>query len=189
MTIVDSTGALVTSFSYDDQEPWPLSPDGLGPSLVIIDENGDLDPNDGTNWRASATSGGSPGTADAAGQSFADWMTANGLADPDAEYGGSGLSNLLAYALGRDLAPDVAPVINDAGGFASFSYRRRIGSGSLTYAVESSTDLATWIPANDLEIDGAPSPNGDGTETVNLLSDLPTADRDDTYYRLRVTVP
>ena len=116
-------------------------------------------------------------------------MTANGFDDPDAEYRGSGLSNLLAYALGRDLAYAVDPVIGDSGGFATFSHRQRIGDNSLVYSIEVSTDLATWLPAGDLTQDGAAIPNGDGTQTVTLLSNLPTSGRGDTYYRLRVTAP
>jgi hypothetical protein len=187
--LTDASGGLITSFTYDDQAPWPLTPDGDGPSLVINDENADLDPNIGTNWRASAASGGSPGSAEPAGSTFDDWMTANGFADPNAEYADSGLSNLLAYALGRDLAFDVEPYTGDSGGFATFSHRKRIGDASVTYSVESSTDLATWSPAGDLVPDGAPTSNGDGTETVTLRSTLPTSGRVDTFYRLRVTSP
>lgn len=67
LTITDSSGQLIQSFSYEDgddpgEETWPTSPDGGGPSLVVIDVQGDY--NDGTNWRASAGIGGSPGSAE-----------------------------------------------------------------------------------------------------------------------------
>ena len=159
------------------------------PSLVIASVGSGLDPNLGNNWRASAASGGSPGSAEPSGPNFDDWMTANGFDDPNAEYAGSGLSNLLAYSLGRDLATDVEPIIGDAGGFVTFSHRQRIGDSSLIYSIEISTDLAAWLPAGDLTQSGAPIPNGDGTQTVKLLSDIPTSGRVDTYYRLRVTAP
>ncbi len=46
-----------------------------------------------------------------------------------------------------------------------------------------------WIPAGDLSQDGAPTSNGDGTQTVRPYSNIPTSGRDNTYYRLRVTAP
>jgi len=189
ITLTDADSALITSFTYDDMAPWPTTPDGEGPSLVITNELADLDPNIGANWRASVLSGGSPGSADSAGPTFDEWMTANGFGDPEAEYAESGLSNLLAYALGRDLATDVEPVVGDSGGFVTFSHRQRIGDSSLIYSVESSTDLAVWISAGDLTQAAAPTSNGDGTQTVTLISNVPTSGRDNTYYRLRVTAP
>ena len=190
ITLADADGALITSFTYDDAEPWPLTPDGLGPSLVIVDEDGDLDPGLGTNWRASTLAGGSPGSRDTSASSFDEWMAENGFVDPTAEYGSTGLSNLLAYALGRDLTDgSVSPLVGDGGGFATFSYRQRLGDETLIYDVERSTDLGVWVPATDLSPDGNPVPNGDGTQTVRLLSDTPTPGRPDTYYRLRVTQP
>lgn len=50
--------------TFDDQPPWPLSPDGLGDSLVIVDPLGD--PGAASNWRASALFHGSPGQQDPA---------------------------------------------------------------------------------------------------------------------------
>jgi len=65
LTITDRLGQSIQSFSYEDgddpgEESWPTSPDGDGPSLVVIDVEGDY--NDGTNWRASAAVGGTPGS-------------------------------------------------------------------------------------------------------------------------------
>ena len=51
-------GSRVFAIEYDDEDPWPLAPDGFGASLVY-DGNGD--PDDGRNWRASRVKGGSPG--------------------------------------------------------------------------------------------------------------------------------
>lgn len=48
--------------TYNDAGGWPGIADGLGFSLVILDPQGD--PNDPANWRGSADSGGSPGSAE-----------------------------------------------------------------------------------------------------------------------------
>ncbi len=52
----------ILRFTYNDNpdQNWPTEPDGFGPSLVIIDTEGDY--NDGANWRALIVAGGTPGT-------------------------------------------------------------------------------------------------------------------------------
>ncbi len=59
--ITDSEGGSILTFEYDDADPWPEEPDGDGPSLQVIDVNGDY--NDPANWRASNDIGGNPALA------------------------------------------------------------------------------------------------------------------------------
>jgi hypothetical protein len=59
ITIKDIDGNIVASVAYDDEDGWPLSPDGRGDSLVLVNPTGD--PNDPLNWRASINIYGSPG--------------------------------------------------------------------------------------------------------------------------------
>jgi hypothetical protein len=83
----DPSGNVIHQFDYDDDAPWAVAADGNGPSLEIIDENGDH--SDPANWRASSVLGGSPGSAAAV--------------DSD----GDGLSNLRESAAGTNiLNPD-----------------------------------------------------------------------------------
>ena len=58
----DGGGNVVTSVPYDDENGWPVSPDGRGDSLVLINLDGD--PHNPENWRASAKLHGSPGADD-----------------------------------------------------------------------------------------------------------------------------
>ena len=51
ITLVDATGAIIQSFAYSDSSAWPQTPHGQGPSLTVINVNGNY--NDPTNWRAS----------------------------------------------------------------------------------------------------------------------------------------
>ena len=44
---------------YDDIAPWPIDPDGYGPTLELIDSS--LDNALGENWDASNENGGTPG--------------------------------------------------------------------------------------------------------------------------------
>lgn len=56
-----STNAV--SIQYASIPPWPVSPNGTGPSLVPA-PNGNLDPNSPAHWKASNLPGGSPGGPD-----------------------------------------------------------------------------------------------------------------------------
>jgi hypothetical protein len=55
-------GTVLISVEFDDESGWPVSPDGRGDSLVLIDFEGD--PNHAKSWRASADLHGSPGEDD-----------------------------------------------------------------------------------------------------------------------------
>ena len=62
ITLKDRQGNAFISVPYDDENGWPVSPDGRGDSLVFIDLDGN--PRDPENWRASASLYGSPGADD-----------------------------------------------------------------------------------------------------------------------------
>ncbi len=58
----DANFEELMSVTYDDENGWPVSPDGRGDSLVLIDPN--ADPTNPHSWRASAQVYGSPGRAE-----------------------------------------------------------------------------------------------------------------------------
>ncbi len=60
LTIKDASGSVIVSVEYDDDRSWPLSPDGRGDSLVLVNQDGN--PNSPENWRASLNRFGSPGS-------------------------------------------------------------------------------------------------------------------------------
>lgn len=67
LSLSDQAGQNIQSFSYADgddpgEEDWPTAPDGTGPSLVIVDSEGNY--NDGANWQASSTNHGTPGAVE-----------------------------------------------------------------------------------------------------------------------------
>jgi len=62
--LVHATGDTIISVSYNDNAPWPTSPDGLGFSLVPAVKTIAADWSDGTNWRASSMLNGSPNADD-----------------------------------------------------------------------------------------------------------------------------
>ncbi len=53
--LYDNNGLIVDQVQYDDEEPWPIEPDGNGPTLELI--NPDQDNNLAENWTASENHG------------------------------------------------------------------------------------------------------------------------------------
>lgn len=60
----NAVGEIVISLQYDDEHPWPISPDGTGHSLILSNSGGD--PDLASSWSPSAYIGGTPGELDAA---------------------------------------------------------------------------------------------------------------------------
>jgi hypothetical protein len=66
LTLSFPGGGNVFSVTYGDLAPWPITPNGLGFSLVPKQPGLAQAPDDGAKWRASALVGGSPGADDLA---------------------------------------------------------------------------------------------------------------------------
>lgn len=62
LALQNINGETVLSVEYSDAQGWPLSADGRGDSLVLIDPDGD--PHNPKSWRASSHPHGSPGIDD-----------------------------------------------------------------------------------------------------------------------------
>ncbi|XAM00938.1 lamin tail domain-containing protein [Phycisphaeraceae bacterium D3-23] len=65
LTLRSADGGTIQQFTYNDAAAWPQTPDGDGPSLVVIDPDGDY--NNPANWKASTTTHGTPGADEAVG--------------------------------------------------------------------------------------------------------------------------
>ena len=126
--------------------------------------------------------------------SFADWMAEQGASDPQAPFRSSSLSNLLAYAVGADLAPvpEAAlpgfTTVTDGGiTYPAISYRARKGAGDVTYTVEISENLVDWDNGAAFTAQVvSPVVNGDGTETVTVRSLLSIASAPGQFLRLHI---
>lgn len=62
LILKNDAGQTLIELTYGDEQGWPISPDGRGDSLTLVDESGN--PGDPRNWRASARLYGSPGAAE-----------------------------------------------------------------------------------------------------------------------------
>jgi len=122
LTLRDQAGGAVHELTYEDgndpgEEAWPTSPDGDGPSLVVIDTEGDY--NDGGNWHASTSIGGTPGSDETqpvvgdydqdgmvSETDYALWaMTFDSTTDLRADGNGDFVVNMGDYAIWRDNLP------------------------------------------------------------------------------------
>ena len=84
--LFDSIGYLVDSVEYDDTDPWPVEPDGVGPTLELIDPY--LDNSLAENWMASEGYG-SPGSVN----------TMNSCSETPGDINGDGVINVLDVIL------------------------------------------------------------------------------------------
>ncbi len=148
LTLRNADGAIIRSFAYSDQPPWPVAADGNGWSLTLIDPFSNPNPANPANWRASSIPGGSPGYDDTL--SYEDWKAANGNHDDEDDIDGDGFNTRLEYHMGGNpnlREPHLAPVftIMPDGGLSISVHR----SASATGAVipEFSTDLHQWEAA------------------------------------------
>jgi hypothetical protein len=58
----NNAGEIIISFRYDDERPWPVSPDGTGHSLILARLG--ADPEEGSSWSPCTYIGGTPGGPD-----------------------------------------------------------------------------------------------------------------------------
>lgn len=66
LTLNHAAGTTITTVPYSEAAPWPVSADGHGFSIVPRNPNLNLNPGNGSNWRASGQTNGSPGADDLA---------------------------------------------------------------------------------------------------------------------------
>lgn len=169
LKLEDASSGTIQEFRYDDELPWPVSPDGGGPSLVLMNPHLRPDPSLVSNWRASLTDGGTPGTTDAIRFS----------GDPNADLNGNGRIDLLDHALGDGtsimLTGDVV------------TYRRRLGADDVSLQFETSTDLTNWGDASGILLEQSRTVQGDGTELVRSTL-LPDASRTGLFLRIRASL-
>lgn len=140
----------IHEFTYDDNLPWPTSPDAGGFSLTLAHTGSALDPvldplGHGLpgNWRASNAIDGSPGASDPT----TPFVGTPGN-DPDADE----LDDLLEYALGTPATSFTQSpfTISVVPGAASLTFPVNPLADEVTYLPEASADLVKWVPLTSL---------------------------------------
>lgn len=148
----DASNVTIKDFSFDDVNPWPLPPDGAGPSLVLIAPHTNPDSSLASNWRSSSANGGTPGAAE---PPMIDWLALHsvanttGLGDND----GDGLADLIEYALGTSPnvgnphGMSVGSTVASGDTYMTLIVPRPAGITDVVYQAEASTGLTSWTNA------------------------------------------
>lgn len=180
---IGGASGVIRDFRYDDTAPWPLLPDGFGPSLVLLAPNSNLDHSLSESWAASTAPLGSPGEGDG-GTTFS--------GDPNADIDNDGLSAFAEYAFGTsDTDPaagkGIVTTSVDDDGLFTVSFPKNSNATDAQIGVEISGDLIDWTPAGAMLALDSVIYNGDGTATVTYKSANPVAQGDRLFVRLRTS--
>jgi hypothetical protein len=202
LVLVSGNGTAVTRVDFDDDPPWPVAPDGSGPSLTLRAE--DADPALPGSWRPSLVAGGTPGRGDEF--SIEPWrdrhFTAAELADPAAEASlwgdfadpdADGWVNVLEFALAGTSPRDSTsrPVLttelvtDGAGTWLVGTYHVHEGITGLAVRAETSADLeaGAWEPLPPVESSSL------ADDTARLTVRVPVGPGPRRFLRLTVGEP
>ncbi|MCH6257721.1 lamin tail domain-containing protein [Puniceicoccaceae bacterium K14] len=171
ITLVTADLSVIQSFTYDDSDPWPSTPDGDGFSLELINPESRPDHTNPANWQASAQVGGTPA------------ITFDGNDTDDLD--NDGAPALLEYIQGT--SDDDA---NDQG-MAFFIFESE-GSRFLSILVNpalrsrltilSSTNLESEEPADSLLELQSKTPSGNSGQEIELYKIM---DNNTHFFRLK----
>ena len=138
VSLVAGDGSTVVDFEYSDSLPWPISPDGDGKSLVLIDPISAPDPAVPESWRPSTEAGGNPGGSDA--------TTFGGAVGADSD--GNGIDDLLDYALGHSTGTRTGLPTVEVGEVTTIVYTKNLAADDVKLVPQWSADFLTWNEAD-----------------------------------------
>ncbi|MGK0188968.1 MAG: hypothetical protein ACI9R3_004784 [Verrucomicrobiales bacterium] len=178
LAIAGTGGAVIKDFEYTAVTPWPTATGSERFSIVLTNPGSNTDHTNGANWAKSTVPEGTPGTGES-----------TGTGNPDADNDGDGLSAFLEYALGgddNDASSGQGLIgVGALGSRAAFAYQKNLAADDVSFALETSTDLITWINADDRFDLVTETDNGDGTAQVSVLWKEAEVPDGEVYIRLR----
>ncbi|NWK54923.1 lamin tail domain-containing protein [Verrucomicrobiaceae bacterium N1E253] len=169
-------GSPMIAFAYNDKYPWPISADGQGTSLVLINPMSNPDHGLADNWRASGTTHGTPESKEVLPES---------PALPLADANGNGRADLIDYLIiGR---PQTG--MHNLGGvehYQTLTFTINPLAEAARASVQYSENLSQWSSA-DSDIDLISETfNGDGTITYQWQCLTPQSTGKCQFMRLKV---
>lgn len=191
--ITNALNAALIQFTYDNNPPWPVAGNGI--SLVLIDPASAPNHNDPASWAASTILGGSPGVAEVLSFTYADWAAANGVAAPDGDDDGDGLTNFEEFLRGS-LPLEFSPYAADNAGveflqvgpkldaYLTLSFTYSLSAGGVTTTVQASAGLENWTSGPGSAVHLRTVYHGDGTATETWRSALPVSQVEEQFLRV-----
>ena len=178
-------------FTYNDQEPWPISADGDGPSLILTGNN----PDSSSNWRSNAINGGNPGLPDSAGSSnFEIWKTSNNLNETLGDNDNDGIPNLVEYAFNTDpnsnssLATLKTSTINFLGeNYLEIKYDKNSDANDISITIQNSEDLINWNNTS-LELISEELDDDNKHKTLTYRTKSPITPESQNFFRFKVSL-
>lgn len=180
---------------YSDKLPWPTAADG-DYSLVLIGVDRPLSPdhNDPANWRISRYVGGSPGKDDSV--SYVSWKLGYSVTEDLSDEDRDGAVTVMEYFLGGDPTTPSADLLPVAGVeaftvdgaedfYLTISFPREVAADGVSYYVEFSSDLVTWITDGVL-VRQEPSGRNDGIVRETWRAAQALSGGEQFFARLRV---
>ena len=187
LTLSDPTGLAIHQFRYDDAEPWPISADGGGATLALVNPYDQPDSSKAESWGEGTALGG--GVQPGGDSTLDGWLSDNNLNSATADSDGDGVINLAEYGLGSN--PNAANGASDGlyplldGDFLTVSYPLRKGARDVLVSVEMSDDLTAWSAATGFSEQSRVA-QGTDRELITLHADAPTVLAQ--YLRLVITL-
>jgi hypothetical protein len=164
----DTQPDILRDFSYDDTAPWPVEPDLFDYALILNSPHSNPNHALAINWRASAQTGGSPGTLG--------YTPFTGSPSADLDF--DGLSAFIEYATGSDFSaagnssrhlPQLE-IPTDPSEPLFLTYRRGRNADGFALVCEWSQNLVNWSPlSNQFDLESQLA-NPDGTSTLTWRS-------------------
>lgn len=196
ITIIDSTSAVIKDFVYDDQFPWPTSPDGDGYTLVLNCDSANPDHNLPSNWRSHGTLHGNPGGTD--GETWSDYVLTHGLSGvPTADADLDATTDYYEYVFGTDpndknsdnpaaVSLQSVFVAGEFKEFLTITVQRNLNAGEIVIYPEFTVDLLAWTEMDIVMYDALNQ--GDGTEIISWRANVPAfeAGKARCFMRLRI---
>lgn len=179
ITLVDTDGAVIQSFRYNDKEPWPESSDGSGFSLVLKETSRNIDPADPSSWRASSTKGGTPGITDTSMDADQD-----GLAAIAERYLGTSDANPNDARDAIQFSIEPYENVQPTGDYLTIRFTHERAVTDIRAIVEVSSDLITWQSDPERIIHANTLP-GANRETLVYRSTRSTKTQKQEFVRIR----
>lgn len=184
-------GETLIEFTYNDQEPWAISADGNGPSLVLTGS----DPNSPNDWKINSKNGGNPGLPDSTSNSnFEAWKLTNNVSDTLGDNDNDGIPNLAEYAFSTDpnsntsfTTPKTSTINILNENYLEIQYEKNPDAIDISIIIESSNDLIKWDNA-PLELISEERNEDSGKIIMTYRSMTPITENSSNYFRFKLSL-